>query len=363
LLRLLYQRKYTGHKAIFLVLNFLSSANLSVEEKQLVYDILDKDLRCGISVATINTVFPGLIPEFNVALGKIYSSKKQLQHSKVWYGSRKLDGVRLLLVKQGTAVSCISRTGKQFITLKRLEKLARRVDFNFVLDGELCIVNKDGNEDFKAVTKIISRKNFQARNFKFIVFDSLSVTEFESEGKQDSIILHERLERAQEIVDKINSKKVVILPQTRLVTDVSVEDWLDDQEEIVRKKGWEGTILRADALYKAGRSNHILKIKPFREAEYKILEVQTGPYRVKEKGKEKVIQCMTTVKIKHKGCDVWVGSGWSLKERKKYFLYPEKLVGRIMTVKYFQETKNDRGEVSLRFPTKKIIHPKNGRKF
>ena len=34
----------------------------------------------------------------------------------------------------------------------------------------------------------------------------------------------------------------------------------------------------------------------------------------------------------------------------------ESIIGKIITVQYFEETKNDKGGISLRFPTVKHIH-------
>ena len=34
------------------------------------------------------------------------------------------------------------------------------------------------------------------------------------------------------------------------------------------------------------------------------------------------------------------------------------IVGKIITVQYFEETKNDKGGISLRFPTVKVVHGK-----
>jgi DNA ligase-1 len=65
---------------------------------------------------------------------------------------------------------------------------------------------------------------------------------------------------------------------------------------------------------------------------------------------------MTAVNIEHKGYQVSVGSGFSLDERYYYYENPEELVGKEITVKYFEETKNQQGGISLRFPTVKTIH-------
>ena len=46
-----------------------------------------------------------------------------------------------------------------------------------------------------------------------------------------------------------------------------------------------------------------------------------------------------------------------LAEMEKIQIYMDgSIVGKIITVQYFEETKNDKGGISLRFPTVKIVH-------
>ena len=50
-----------------------------------------------------------------------------------------------------------------------------------------------------------------------------------------------------------------------------------------------------------------------------------------------------------------VGSGFSLEQRQAFKNDPSLIVGKVVTVSYFEETKSD-GAVSLRFPILKTIH-------
>ena len=65
---------------------------------------------------------------------------------------------------------------------------------------------------------------------------------------------------------------------------------------------------------------------------------------------------MTAVNIIHKDNVVNVGSGWSINERQKFFDDPSLIMGKVITVQYFEETMNKKGELSLRFPTVKAVH-------
>jgi DNA ligase 1 len=70
-------------------------------------------------------------------------------------------------------------------------------------------------------------------------------------------------------------------------------------------------------------------------------------------------ECLSYVTIEHKGHEVRVGSGFSKEQRELYHAKPEQIVGQTVTVKYFEETKNQDGGISLRFPTIKYIYDGN----
>ena len=65
---------------------------------------------------------------------------------------------------------------------------------------------------------------------------------------------------------------------------------------------------------------------------------------------------LSNIIIEHKGNDVGVGSGFSIDQRIEFHADPSKILGKVVTIQYFEESKNKLGEYSLRFPTIKIIH-------
>jgi len=121
---------------------------------------------------------------------------------------------------------------------------------------------------------------------------------------------------------------------------------------------WEGIMIRKNTTYKGKRSNDILKCKKFIDDEYIVKNIETGPFRVIDKvtKKEKTIDTMTNVIIEHKGNEVSVGSGFSLDQRDKYFNNPTDIIGKEITVQYFEESQDKTGKFSLRFPVCKVIY-------
>ena len=355
LLDSLNQRLITGHKAIKETNGFIQN---NPKLKDLLYLILDRNLKVRVSTKLINKAIPGLIPTFNVALANKFDdkTKKKIDLEKdVWYVSRKLDGVRCIIVvdEKGKAKS-FSRAGKQFHTLSLVEKEIENLGIkNLVFDGEMCIVNENGDEDFQTIMKEIGRKDHTIENGLFQMFDLISIQEF-NDKKGRSLVLSERIKILDLIVNKNQNKYLKVLKQKPINSFKELEEKTQKASEM----GWEGLMLRKDDIYKGKRSNDILKVKTFHDDEYIVKDVMFGPLRYVKEGIEVEEEMLSGVLIEHKGNTVRVGSGFSIEQRQHYFSKPNDIIGKEITVQYFEESKNQNGEFSLRFPVVKVIHEK-----
>ena len=119
---------------------------------------------------------------------------------------------------------------------------------------------------------------------------------------------------------------------------------------------WEGFMLRKDVGYEGKRSKNLLKVKKFHDAEYTVTAVDFDRMRIVKDGREEYLDMLSQVWIEHKGYKVKVGSGFTQEQRLKYIDPTEDIIGKTITVQYFEETKNDKGGISLRFPTVKHIY-------
>tara|TARA_Y100000592_G_scaffold3243_1_gene4675 strand:- start:13364 stop:14668 length:1305 start_codon:yes stop_codon:yes gene_type:complete len=357
LLDSLNHRLITGHKAIEEVNGFILN---NKEYKDLFYLILERNLKIRASVKLINKAIPGLIPTFNVALANKFDekTKKKVDLEKdVWYVSRKLDGVRCLIVvdEKGKAKS-YSRAGKQFHTLSLVEKEIESLGFkNVVYDGEMCIVDNNNDEDFQSIMKEINRKNHTIQNGLFQVFDYIPYRMF-SKGYGETGTLSQRIMALSNVIYDTN----IDLKHVRLLSQIPINNW-DEFNELNSKAldlGWEGLMLRKNDLYKGKRSNDILKVKMFHDDEYIVEGANFGPFRYVSEGKEVEEDMLTAVTIKHKGNVVSVGSGFTIEQRKSFYKLPLEIIGKTITVQYFEESQNQNGEYSLRFPVIKAIYDK-----
>jgi DNA ligase-1 len=347
----LSSRKITGHDAIAAVNGFVIANCDTVRLEDIIYSIIDKDLkiRCGAKV--INKAKPNLIPEFNVALAQEYKGKCDWQNED-WYASRKLDGVRCLAVVDFEGKCTLySRMGKELTTLNKVKEAIEKTGIiNTVFDGEICLMDENGNEDFQGVMKELRRKDHQIDNPIFMIFDMIHKPDFDS-GKSTEI-LSERLAklRGWRSGRFVNSFLLRYTDQAVITDGRHFDMW----GQIATDKGWEGFMLRKDCGYEGKRSKNLVKVKKFHDAEYKVLDFDVDNHEVVRDGKSETIEMLSQVWIEHKGHRVKVGSGWTQEQRLQYM--DGSIVGKTITVQYFEETTNDKGGISLRFPTVKVVH-------
>jgi DNA ligase-1 len=347
LLDALDSRKISGHLALSAAKTHIDSWS---EYAGLIYQVIDRNLETRATTTLINRVIPGLIPTFNVALAHDATKVKGVDLTDgTWFVSRKLDGVRCLAVVKGGDVKFYSRNGKEFHTLDKVKNEILRLGLSdCVLDGELCLQNEEGSDDFQGVLKQIQRKDHTIPNPKYWVFDFLTLEEFET-GSSTQILSARQL-RAATALD--GSTMVSRLKQAL----IGSEDDLVRAKEESKLGSWEGLIARRDVDYEGERTKNMLKLKEFHDAEYMVKEAIMGPQRVIVNGHEVEEEVLSAVIIEHRGCPVQVGSGFSLDERRKYYKSPEEIVGSTITVQYFEETIDQQGNRSLRFPVFKWNH-------
>ena len=349
LLEDLNTRHMTGHAAIGAINYFV---NKNKEYKELIYRIIDKDLEIRAGAKVINKAFPGLIPEFNVALAKEYDSKCDWNDN--WYASRKLDGVRCLaVVNEEGECTLYSRMGKEFTTLNKIKEAIEATNIiNTVFDGEVCLMDEDGNEDFQGIMKQLRRKDHQIKNPVFMIFDMIHKPDFDKNKSEE--ILSERLHKLRSWIGPQGIMKpfrtLRYLDQFQITDGRHFDMW----GQTASDNNWEGFMVRKDVGYEGKRSKNLLKVKTFYDAEYTVIDAEVDEMRIVKDGREEYLDMLAQVWIEHKGYKVKVGSGFTQEQRLKY-AYAD-IIGKTITVQYFEETKNDKGGISLRFPTVKHIY-------
>ena len=333
------------------------------EYTDLLLCIFNKNLEIRIGDKEINKVFPNLIPTFDVCLAQSSSDKlldKIRNEPDEWCIMRKLDGLRCATEFYLDKSTSKSRNGNIFTSLKKVndavENMMAKYPNDVVFDGEICVVDDEGNEDFSKAVSQVKKKDKEMAHPKYIIFDVIPYDDF-----QDKVSLStyfDRLDRAKALVEAQNSPYIDI---------IKVMPFTDDNYQLMRElrsqEGWEGLMLRKNVGYEGKRTKNLLKVKEFFTEEFKVIGHNTGPFRAinEETGLEETIKTLTSVSIMYKDKYlVEVGSGFSLAQRKEFFEHPDRILEKTITVQYFEESKNKQGGLSLRFPTMKHIW-ENGR--
>jgi DNA ligase-1 len=345
----LNERRVTGHSAIQSVNGFIEK---NKEFADVIYDVIDRNLKTRATTTLINSVMPGTVPTFDVALAEKFdgNEKKVDFDSGEWWASRKLDGVRCItVIDEHGEPKFYSRAGNQFLTLGVLAEDIKKLGLRSkVLDGEVCVMKEGGLEDFQGIIKEIGRKDHTIVSPKYYVFDFLELEEFSAQSGNVSL--------AARLI--ILNAVVTGLTYAEPLVQIQVEN-KEHFEELVAdatRMGYEGVMMRKSVGYEGKRSKNLLKVKKMHDAEYVVIDHESDVHRVIENGREIEEVMLKAVIVEHKGNQVRVGSGFSLDQRRFYHQNPDEILGKTITVQYFEETTDQHGEHSLRFPVIKVVH-------
>lgn len=359
ILERLASRELTGNAAIECITDYLGYWD--EEMQRFLLQILDRDLSLGIGWDTYRSEVLGLDGQFEVALAQHLEKVKGVNPvDGQWFASRKCDGCRCVAIISDGGVEFRSRQNKVFTTLDKLKpavaNFCHGLAGQWVLDGELCKIDANGDEDFQSVMKEIRKKDYAIESCCYQVFDVLTYDEFclgktRKNFSQRLDLLYKLNEVYQE--QPHGDCWVKPLKQERLTCQADFDRWAG----YVEAGNWEGFMLRKDVPYQSGRTKDLLKVKKFFDAEYKVEGIEVGEMSTAMPGQGIVkYQGVTRLVIDHKGNKVGVGSGMSREQRIAWMEDPSQIVGKVVTIKFFEITKNQQGAESLRFPTLKWVH-------
>lgn len=345
-LRHLSTRAITGNAAIDHLKSTLES--LTADDAKVIERIIAKDLKCGVSIATANAVWPGLILDYPCMLCSQYEEK--LVNKIKWpaYVQMKMDGMRFNAIVHNGGVEFRSRNGKELNLLGELEQeflaLANGVDC--VFDGELMVM-LDGDMQFtdrqtgngilnKANKGTISEK--EAKMVHASLWDVIPYNDF-VKGTCDTPY-HTRWETVERLVAAQSSKGKRIW--TVYTTQVNTIDDANEEFQRLLADGYEGIILKdRNGKWEDKRTKSQIKFKGELECDLKIVGIQPGTG--KYEGMLGAILCESADGV----VKVSVGSGFNDNHRKTL---GEELLDKIVAVKYNARITNKDGEQSLFLP-------------
>lgn len=340
----LYTRELTGNAAIYYLSSLLGS--MSSDDAKVIERIISKDLKCGVSIATVNKIWKNFIPEFPVMLASQYSERliEKINWSAIV--QEKIDGARFSAIVSENTVEFFSRNGKVIeIPNKELQndfiQLGKRFNESVVFDGELIVVNDDNGVIERKTSNGIMNKCIQgtitekeAMNFRTVIWDYIPLTEFKKGFW--NVTNEERINTLLAI--NFHSKYI----------DVVTTNFVNNLEEAIilfqknLQLGKEGIILKDRlGIWENKRSTKLIKFKNELEMDMEVIDwiEGTGKY-------EGMLGSLT---CRNNDVIVNVGSGFTENERK--VLTRDYMVGKIITVKYNEVIEDKRtGQKSLFLP-------------
>jgi DNA ligase-1 len=317
---------------------------------ELLEALICKDLSIGVDAKSINSVMPSLIPTFNVQLANKYFDKPELIEGKEFAVTTKIDGGRIIALKENGHVSFYTRSGQKYEGLVDLEReILEKFPDNVCLDGEITILDNAGipsKEAYKRAMKL-TRSDGEKHGLKMIVFDWMPATDFKRQ--KCDIPYGKRCAESESLFANIPSTTYFeLLPFLYHGTDTSkilelLDEAIANQEEGVMINIW-------DAPYEFKRTNNLLKVKKMNTLDLEVVDYEEGSGRL--------AGTLGAIHVRYKnGNIVKVGSGFSDELRKQIWNHDVMIVGKIAEIQYFEETTNADGGISLRFPIFKDFRP------
>ena len=322
----------------------------SRDEAELLEHLICKDLSIGVDAKTINKEIPGLIPTFDVQLANKYFDKPEFVEGKKFAITTKIDGGRIIALKENGQVSFFTRAGQKYEGLVDLEdEMKRLMPDNTCLDGEITLLDRGtltSKEAYKQTMKIVRQTtNMEKHGIKMLVFDYMNADEFKNQScKYD---YSTRRAGVELLFFQEEFKFFELLPILYVGEDTSMITTLLDEQVAAGEEGVMINILNAP--YEFKRTSNLLKVKKFNSADLQVCDI--------EEGGGKYVGMLGAFVCEYKGGEVRVGSGLTDELRKEIWQNPEKYINSIIEIAYFEETKDSTGKPSLRFPTFKDFRP------
>ena len=290
-----------------------------------------------------------------VQLAKPYDHKYLTKFNGLGYYSRKFDGKRMYYLDD----IAYSRDNKICrpapIAHITAQISACRELRDFVTDGEVLYFNEDYSENFKKAISLTSRieRSPECERLYYVIFDLIHSDFFRVEEEYEAFVnTYEKLKVKLE-AEPIEGRCDLLKTKLPNVYIAKQSNDLFEFTNHPQYKDWEGLMLRdAGAPYQYKRTDKLLKIKQWQDIECKVVGVKAGI------GKH--LGRLGALIVDYKGYVVAVGSGFNDQEREILWrelkeggrLYDSLVNGELyIKVKYFEESRDADGNISLRFPT------------
>ena len=312
------------------------------EDREFYEQMVTKSFRLGADSKVVNACIPGLILTFEIQLGTSVEKCRLVDGTYISI-SHKMNGTRCVFINGQMK----SRQNKLYSGLDHIIADIKKLGLeNFFIDGELVYKNEEGLSDsdaFQKGTGIAMSKDTDKTQLKLVVFDIFPKDEFLNLYTSKKTYKERRkdLDKLEESINASGITNLSVVERLYEGTDHSqIWKWLDYAD---RDMGWEGIMINLDTPYECKRTKNLIKCKRFFEKDLRCTKVN-----IATTGKYKGI--MGSITCNYFDNTVDVGSGFNDSQREYFTKHPEEIVGKIVSIKYKEETQNKSGSKSLQFP-------------
>jgi len=340
LLEVLNRRTLTGNKAREAV--EVAMSQFDALGQKWCERLLWRNLRCGVSATTINKIWPGSIVPFAVALAESLTTVGVNGDFKITdpvkYPVRveaKLDGLRLIAVKNRGEVALFTRSGTPIETLPKIVQAIKDLkEDDIVLDGE--VMGDDWNESASVVMSSKTKKDDSA--MRYHVFDIVDLSAWQTQVSKTHY--RARLLDLQLTIGDTERTPFRYVKSTTANDETELREFYNE----CLTEGYEGVMLkRLDTPYQWKRTDAILKMKPVATEEGVIVGWHLSPEKTKRAGQFGGFHVLTK-----NGVVTKVGGGYTDAQKKQIQEDgPDTYIGRIAEVEHQPPFTNDG---KLRFP-------------
>ena len=355
-LSILSERRKTGVAGQ----NFLIGLyeDISPEDKEALTMIINRDLKAGVNISTINKVEPGLIPTFPCMLASKYSEKFIDQMEFPAFSQLKADGLRCNIIIRDTPAGAIvetkGRSGKD-LHIEQLFTELGQIFSNTVFDGEIIVYDmatgkylprKSANGIInKYAQRKISSEDAERYVPHFFAWDVIDYKYFSTIPRGETkqvwhMPYHRRWNMLNTLVKQLYDKYPQFKDTVHLIENRVVNNITEVQKHFQNctSQGLEGIILKSrENIWRNTRPKDQIKFKLEKDCDLMVVDMIEG--RGKYAKKLGALLCES----KDGGLQVSVGSGFSDEQRKTY--WKQNLIGQIVEVKYNEIITKERDDI------------------
>lgn len=260
LLDMLVARHATGKSAKEIALS------LSTSYGEISRIILGRSLKAGVSITTINKVYPDLITTWESMKGKDVPITEFPVMTSIKY-----DGVKVFVKVQESGIALYSSSGLEF----KLDSLSNEFSTAMfgVYEGELT--HKEGKIVHRLVitghlNSLLAGTKAEIPNYKYRIYDWIALDEWDSRESKTQWWIRQKLLKSQFETGFQDSANVTLVEQH---FHDSLKEVIDMFESLTTD-GYEGTMSRyATDVYAFSRVDRLIKKKSIRECVVKCVGI------------------------------------------------------------------------------------------